>query len=68
MSVHYKFKNSVEDNTVTFDGVHISVGDLKAAIIQQKKLKQGECDYQIMDSESKKGKFPLKCNSRAFDY
>lgn len=59
MSVHFKFKNSVEDDTVTFDGVHISVGDLKTAIIQKKKLRQGESDYQIMDSESKKGKFDL---------
>ncbi|KAI1292217.1 E3 ubiquitin-protein ligase RBBP6 [Halotydeus destructor] len=55
MSVHYKFKNNAEYNTVTFDGVHISVGDLKKMIIQQKKVgKSPDCDLQITDAESKK--------------
>lgn len=56
MSIHYKFKNSVEYDTVTFDGVHISVGELKRAIMQQKKLSKTDCDYLITDAESKKGK------------
>ncbi|KAF4529024.1 hypothetical protein B566_EDAN016874 [Ephemera danica] len=38
MSVHYKFKSALEYDTVTFDGLHISVGDLKKAILHQKKL------------------------------
>lgn len=53
MSVHYKFKNSVDYDTVNFDGVHISVGDLKKAIIQQKKLGKSDCDYKITDAETK---------------
>ena len=56
MSVHYKFKNAVDYDTLTFDGVHISVGDLKQAIIQKKNLSRAECDYLITDAESKKGK------------
>lgn len=36
--VHYKFKSAVNFETVTFDGMHISVADLKKAIIQQKKM------------------------------
>lgn len=61
MSVHYKFKNSSDYNTVTFDGVHISVGDLKRAIVQQKKVgKSPDCDLQITDAESKKGR-PRRC-------
>lgn len=57
MSVHYKFKNSLESNTVVFDGVHISVGDLKKAIMQQKKLgKNADYDFQITDTETKRGK------------
>jgi len=57
MSVHYKFKNNVDYDTVTFDGVHISVGDLKKAIVQQKKLTRAECDYEITDAESNKGRY-----------
>jgi len=56
MSVHYKFKNSADQHTVTFDGVHISVSDLKKAIIEQKKVgKSPDCDLQIQDAETKKG-------------
>uniref|UniRef100_A0A0L8GSV9 DWNN domain-containing protein n=1 Tax=Octopus bimaculoides TaxID=37653 RepID=A0A0L8GSV9_OCTBM len=52
-SVHYKFKSCLNYDTVTFDGLHISLADLKKAIIQQKKLgKSVEFDLQITNAQS----------------
>lgn len=54
MSVHYKFKSSLDYDTVTFDGLHISVGDLKKAIIQQKKIgRSSDFDLQITNAQTK---------------
>lgn len=50
MSIHYRLKSCKDFNTVPIDGIHISVGDLKKTIIQQKKLGTAECYYQIADS------------------
>lgn len=57
MSVHYKFKSALDFDTITFDGLHISVGDLKKAIMQQKRLgKTAEFDLQITNAQTKEGK------------
>lgn len=54
MSVHYKFKSSLDFDTVTFDGLHISVADLKKAILQQKKIGRGaDFDLQITNAQTK---------------
>ncbi|KAK8739703.1 hypothetical protein OTU49_003154 [Cherax quadricarinatus] len=54
MSVHYKFKSAVEYDTLPVDGVHISLEDLKEAIIQQKRLGRGQpYDLQITNAETK---------------
>ncbi|RWS16066.1 E3 ubiquitin-protein ligase RBBP6-like protein [Dinothrombium tinctorium] len=54
MSVHYKFKTCLNYDKVTFDGVHISVGDLKKAIMQQKKIgKSADFDLQITNQQTK---------------
>lgn len=54
MSVHYKFKSALEYDTVTFDGLHISVKDLKKAILQQKKIgKTLDFDLQVSNAQSK---------------
>ncbi|XP_044734609.1 E3 ubiquitin-protein ligase RBBP6 isoform X3 [Chrysoperla carnea] len=54
MSVHYKFKSSLDYDTVTFDGLHISVGDLKKAIIQQKRIgKNTDFDLQVTNAQTK---------------
>lgn len=50
MSVHYRLKSCKDFNTVPIDGIHISVSDLRKAIIQQKKLGTADCYYQIADS------------------
>jgi hypothetical protein len=41
MSVHYKFKSSLDYDSVNFDGGFISVADLKKAIVEQKRLGHG---------------------------
>lgn len=57
MSVHYKFKSALEYDTVTFDGLHISVKDLKNAIIQQKRIgKNTDFDLQVTNAQTKEGK------------
>uniref|UniRef100_A0A0A1XQR7 E3 ubiquitin-protein ligase RBBP6 n=1 Tax=Zeugodacus cucurbitae TaxID=28588 RepID=A0A0A1XQR7_ZEUCU len=54
MSVHYKFKSALDFDTVTFDGLNISVGDLKKAIIHQKRLgKVTDFDLQITNAQTK---------------
>ncbi|XP_016953305.1 E3 ubiquitin-protein ligase RBBP6 [Drosophila biarmipes] len=54
MSVHYKFKSTLNFDTITFDGLHISVGDLKREIVQQKRLgKVIDFDLQITNAQSK---------------
>lgn len=54
MSIHYKFKSSLEFDTVTFDGLHISVKDLKKEILQQKKIgKSTDFDLQITNAQTK---------------
>lgn len=56
MSVHYKFKSALEYDTVTFDGLHISVRDLKNAIVQQKRIgKNSDFDLQITNAQTKEG-------------
>jgi len=58
MSVHYKFKSTLNFDTITFDGLHISVGDLKREIVQQKRLgKIIDFDLQITNAQSKEGMF-----------
>lgn len=56
MSVHYKFKSSLDYDTISFDGLHISVADLKKEIIQKKKLgKTQDFDLQITNAQTKEG-------------
>jgi hypothetical protein len=57
MSVHYKFKSAREYDTVTFDGLHISVRDLKKAILHQKRIgKNTDFDLQVTNAQTKEGK------------
>lgn len=54
MSVHYKFKSTLDYDTVSFDGLHISVGDLKKAIFHQKRIgKNTDFDLQITNAQTK---------------
>lgn len=56
MSVQYKFKAAMDFSTVTFDGVHISVNDLKKEIIEQKQLEKNvDFDLQIQNAQTEEG-------------
>lgn len=67
MSVHYKFKSTLDYDTITFDGLHISVADLKKAILQQKRLsKITDFDLQIINAQTKEGKLLWWPVSRTF--
>lgn len=60
MSVHYKFKSALDYDTISFDGLHISVADLKKEIINKKKLgKTQDFDLQITNAQTKEGSFFL---------
>lgn len=48
--IHYKFKNSLDFDSITFDGLHISVRDLKMAIMQRKKLNDTDMDLLIINA------------------
>jgi hypothetical protein len=53
--IHYKFSNTVENDKIKFDGLQISVADLREAIIKQKSLKSNQYTLRIIDSQTKKG-------------
>ena len=54
--VHYKFKNNLEYKTISFDGLTISLGDFKQAIMSQNRTKSGEYDLEVTNAQSKEGK------------
>jgi len=57
MSVHYKFKSAISYDTITFDGLHISVKDLKKAILHQKQIgKNTDFDLQVTNAQTNEGK------------
>ncbi|XP_067087747.1 E3 ubiquitin-protein ligase RBBP6 [Osmerus mordax] len=51
--VHYKFSSKLQYDTVTFDGLHITLSDLKRQIMGREKLKAGDCDLQITNAQTK---------------
>lgn len=53
--VHYKFSSKLNYDTVTFDGLHITVSELKRQIMGREKLKAADCDLQITNAQTKEG-------------
>lgn len=53
--IHFKFNNTVENDKLVFEGLHISVSDLRDAIIKLKKLKANLYTLVIIDAQTKKG-------------
>uniref|UniRef100_G1QG90 DWNN domain-containing protein n=1 Tax=Myotis lucifugus TaxID=59463 RepID=G1QG90_MYOLU len=51
--VHYKFASKLNFAIATFDGRHISLGDLKKQIMGTEKLKAAKCDLQITNAQTK---------------
>ncbi|XP_077130597.1 E3 ubiquitin-protein ligase RBBP6 isoform X6 [Ranitomeya variabilis] len=50
--VHYKFSSKLNYDTVTFDGLHISLADLKKQIMGRERLKAADCDLQITNAQT----------------
>jgi hypothetical protein len=56
MSVHFKFKSQTTFDSIQFDGAHISVGDLKRAIVAKKKLGYtSDFDLKFTNAQSQEG-------------
>ncbi|CAM9167364.1 unnamed protein product [Bubo scandiacus] len=53
--VHYKFSSLLHYDTVTFSGLHISLGDLKRHIMGRQKLKVTNCELQISNAQTGEG-------------
>ncbi|MGH0161417.1 UNVERIFIED_CONTAM: hypothetical protein FKN15_004147 [Acipenser sinensis] len=51
--VHYKFSSKLNYDTVTFDGLHITLCDLKKQIMGRERLKASDCDLQITNAQTK---------------
>ncbi|XP_052630771.1 E3 ubiquitin-protein ligase RBBP6-like [Harpia harpyja] len=51
--VHYKFFSRLNYDTVTFDGLYISLHDLKLQIMGHEKLTAASCDLQITNAQTK---------------
>lgn len=54
-AIHYKFSSSNEYKNITFDGLAISLHDLKRAIMERQKLKPTELDLQVTNAQTLKG-------------
>lgn len=50
--VHYKFSSKLDYNTVTFDGLHITLSELKRQIMTRERLKATDCDLQITNAQT----------------
>lgn len=53
--VHYKFSSKLNYDTVTFNGFHICLRDLKRQIFGREKLKPANCDLQITNAQTREG-------------
>lgn len=53
--VHYKFSSKLDYNTVTFDGLHITLSELKKQIMTRERLKATDCDLQITNAQTREG-------------
>uniref|UniRef100_A0A665W6Y4 DWNN domain-containing protein n=1 Tax=Echeneis naucrates TaxID=173247 RepID=A0A665W6Y4_ECHNA len=51
--VHYKFSSKLDYNTVTFDGLHITLSELKRQIMTRERLKATDCDLQITNAQTR---------------
>ena len=59
MSVRFKFKNDIEYSAIPCDGFHISVHDLKRAIIRAKRLgRVTDFDLDVTNQQGRSEKAP----------
>lgn len=64
--VHYKFSSKLDYNTVTFDGMHITLNELKRQIMARERLKATECDLQITNAQTREGKLSADMTKNEF--
>uniref|UniRef100_A0A3Q3VRD0 DWNN domain-containing protein n=1 Tax=Mola mola TaxID=94237 RepID=A0A3Q3VRD0_MOLML len=50
--VHYKFFSKLEYNTVTYDGLYITLSELKKQIMGRERLKASRCDLEISNAQT----------------
>ena len=63
--IHFKFKSSLDYEKITFDGLQISLAELKEAIMKMKKIGlSNEFSLEVVDSQSKKSKCVYTCLSK----
>ena len=54
--IHFKFKSSLDYDTIKFDGLTIRVGELRDRIQDVKTVGKGpDFDIQIVNTQTKKG-------------
>ena len=54
--VHYKFRNNSKHDKIQFDGSYISVGEIKQAIFNQKKIgRTTDFSLQIINAQTNEG-------------
>ena len=55
--IHYKFRNNSKHDTIQFDGSYITVGEIKQAILGQKKMgKAPDFTLQIINAQTQERK------------
>jgi E3 ubiquitin-protein ligase RBBP6 len=52
--MHYKFKAALEHKTLTFDGLHISVGELKHLICENENIRIEWFDLVLTNASTKR--------------
>jgi len=52
--IHYKFRATLEYKTLTFDGLHISVNDLKREICDKEIIKADSFDLVLTNAQTKR--------------
>jgi E3 ubiquitin-protein ligase RBBP6 len=53
-SIHYKFKAALEYKTLTFDGLHISVEELKRLICEKENIRIESFDLVLTNAHTKR--------------
>ncbi|XP_056462802.1 E3 ubiquitin-protein ligase RBBP6-like [Gadus chalcogrammus] len=51
--VHYKFSSKLKYESMVFDGLNITLKDLKRQIMDREKLRAADCDLQITNAQTK---------------
>ena len=53
-SIHYKFRATLEYKTLTFDGLHISVDELKRVICEKENIRTESFDLVLTNAHTKR--------------